>query len=58
MSTTRPFAYNPSLTPIGGTTQVGTLVTNGGWNPAPWINADCGEQGCMPNPGIIWYWVR
>lgn len=36
----------------------GTLVTNGGWNPAPWINGDCGDQGCMPNPGIIWYWVR
>jgi hypothetical protein len=36
----------------------GTLVTNGGWTPAPWINADCGDQGCMPNPGIIWYWVR
>lgn len=36
----------------------GTLVTNGGWNPAPWINGDCGLDGCMPNPGIIWYWVR
>lgn len=36
----------------------GTLVTNGGWTPAPWINADCGDQGCMPDPGIIWYWVR
>ena len=36
----------------------GTLVTNGGWDPAPWINGDCGDQGCMPNPGIIWYWVR
>jgi hypothetical protein len=36
----------------------GTLITNGGWSPAPWINADCGAQGCMPNPGIIWYWVR
>jgi hypothetical protein len=36
----------------------GTLVTNGGWNPAPWISGDCGLDGCMPNPGIIWYWVR
>ena len=36
----------------------GTLITNGGWDPAPWINADCGLDGCKPNPGIIWYWVR
>jgi len=36
----------------------GTLVTNGGWTPSPWINADCGDQGCMPDPKIIWYWVR
>jgi hypothetical protein len=36
----------------------GTLITNGGWSPAPWINGDCGLDGCMPNPGIIWYWVR
>ena len=36
----------------------GTLVTNGGWTPAPWINSGCGSEGCMPNPGIIWYWVR
>ena len=36
----------------------GTLITNGGWSPAPWINADCGLDGCMPNPRIIWYWVR
>jgi hypothetical protein len=28
--------------PIAGTIQVG----------------DCGLDGCMPNPGIIWYWVR
>lgn len=26
MATTRPFAYNPTLTPIGGTTQVGTIA--------------------------------
>jgi hypothetical protein len=36
----------------------GTLITNGGWSPAPWINSDCGLDGCMPAPGIIWYWVR
>jgi hypothetical protein len=36
----------------------GTLITNGGWSPAPWINGDCGLDGCMPAPGIIWYWVR
>ena len=36
----------------------GTLVTNGGWTPAPWISSGCGSEGCMPNPGIIWYWVR
>ena len=31
----------------------GTLITDGGWNPAPWQN-DVGMDG----PGIIWYWVR
>ena len=36
----------------------GTLVTNGGWAPAPWIAAGCGTEGCMQGPGIIWYWVR
>lgn len=36
----------------------GTLISNGGWNPAPWISSDCGAEGCMPAPGIIWYWVR
>ena len=36
----------------------GTLVTNGGWSPVPWINSNCGNDGCMPDPGIIWYWVR
>lgn len=30
----------------------GTLVTSGGWDPSPWIEA--GPQ----HPGIIWYWVR
>jgi hypothetical protein len=36
----------------------GTLITSGGWGPAPWIDGDCGLDGCMPAPGIIWYWVR
>jgi hypothetical protein len=37
----------------------GTLVTNGGWTPAPWIAAGCDTtQGCKQDPGIIWYWVR
>lgn len=30
MATSRPFAYNPSLTPIAGSTQVGTLAVGGG----------------------------
>jgi Concanavalin A-like lectin/glucanases superfamily len=36
----------------------GTLISQPGWTPAPWINGGCGVEGCMPNPGIIWYWVR
>jgi hypothetical protein len=36
----------------------GTLVTAGGWAPAPWIANGCGTEGCMQGPGIIWYWVR
>ena len=36
----------------------GTLITNGGWNPTPWID-DAGVGGTRnPNPEIIWYWVR
>jgi hypothetical protein len=31
----------------------GTLITRGGWNPAPWQ-----EDAGMGSPGIIWYWVR
>jgi hypothetical protein len=35
----------------------GTLITPGGWGPAPWIgNANGGTSN--PSPGIIWYWVR
>ncbi|PRZ23428.1 fibrinogen-like YCDxxxxGGGW domain-containing protein [Flavobacterium granuli] len=36
----------------------GTLISGTGWTPAPWISSGCGTEGCMPNPGIIWYWVR
>ncbi|WP_353084469.1 LamG-like jellyroll fold domain-containing protein [Flavobacterium sp.] len=30
----------------------GTLITDGGWSPAPWM------ANYNSNPGIIWYWVR
>jgi hypothetical protein len=30
----------------------GTLVSGCGWAPVPWI------ANRLPNPGIIWYWVR
>jgi hypothetical protein len=33
----------------------GTLVTNGGWTPAPWMGQLANPGGY---PGIIWYWVR
>jgi hypothetical protein len=36
----------------------GSIIGSGGFNPSPWISNDCGIDGCMPNPGIIWYWVR
>ena len=36
----------------------GTLISQSGWTPAPWIASGCGVEGCMQNPGIIWYWVR
>ena len=36
----------------------GTLISQPGWTPAPWIAGGCGVEGCMQNPGIIWYWVR
>jgi hypothetical protein len=32
----------------------GTLITGGGWNPAPWLSNI--EDGARP--GAIWYWVR
>lgn len=36
----------------------GTLVTNGGWGPAPWIAGGCTGLDCLQDPGTIWYWVR
>ena len=40
----------------------GTLITIGGWSPAPWINGGISgtTNGSMSTaaPGIIWYWVR
>lgn len=42
----------------GGGSWWGTLISQGGWTPAPWIASGCGVEGCMQNPGIIWYWVR
>ena len=36
----------------------GTLIANSGWSPAPYMGSDCGGDDCLPNPGIIWYWVR
>jgi hypothetical protein len=36
----------------------GTIISQPSWTPAPWISSGCGTEGCMPNPGIIWYWVR
>jgi hypothetical protein len=51
--------YSPNI--VGGVittssspnnTWFGTLVSNGAFSPAPWLNC------CNQNPGIIWYWVR
>jgi hypothetical protein len=36
----------------------GTIISQPSLTPAPWISGGCGTEGCMPNPGIIWYWVR
>jgi hypothetical protein len=35
----------------------GTLIATGSWTPAPYISGSC-TPNCLPNPGIIWYWVR
>ena len=32
----------------------GTIITQGGWEPAPWL-ATIQDGG---HPGVIWYWVR
>ena len=36
----------------------GALISLNVFNSAPWIGSGCGSDGFMPNPGIIWYWVR
>ncbi len=37
----------------------GSLITNqSSWGTAPWINSDCGIEGCARTPSKIWYWVR
>jgi hypothetical protein len=36
----------------------GTLISNAGFAPAPWIGNNAGTDGNMTDPGIIWYWVR
>ena len=36
----------------------GTLIASSGWAPAPWMAGNCGAEGCIHDPGIIWYWVR
>lgn len=36
----------------------GTLLATPGWSPSPWIAGGCGVEGCMTDPGLIWYWVR
>ena len=36
----------------------GTLISNSGFSPAPWIGAAGGTEGTKTDPGIIWYWVR
>ena len=38
----------------------GTLISreSWSWDPAPWMGAGCGSNGCMEAPGVIWYWVR
>jgi len=61
MATTTPFAYNPSLSPISGTTQVGTLAvgtTNQNYSKNPggvkwWMGPDesLGYVVCAPVPG-------
>lgn len=50
--------YITTSADCGGGSWWGTLISTGGWSPAPWIADGCGDEGCMPHPGTIWYWVR
>jgi hypothetical protein len=50
--------YITTSNACGGGSWWGTLISQSGWTPAPWISGGCGTEGCMPSPGIIWYWVR
>ncbi|MFM2286803.1 MAG: hypothetical protein RLZZ543_2300 [Bacteroidota bacterium] len=50
--------YITTSTNCAGANWWGTIISNGGWSPAPWISGGCGYEGCMGNPGVIWYWVR
>ena len=45
MATTKPFAYNPSLSPISGTTQIGTLAVG------------TTDQDYSINPGGVKWWM-
>lgn len=50
--------YLTTSNACGGGSWWGTLISQPTWSPAPWISGGCGTEGCMQNPGIIWYWVR
>ena len=50
--------YLTTSSACGGGSWWGTIISQPSWTPAPWISSGCGTEGCMPNPGIIWYWVR
>jgi hypothetical protein len=52
-----PYVGNAIFTTTNndGSSWWGTLMTNvnqGQWQPAPW------QQATLPNPRVIWYWVR
>ena len=50
--------YLTTSSACGGGSWWGTIISQPSWAPAPWISSGCGTEGCMQNPGIIWYWVR
>jgi len=50
--------YLTTSNACGGGSWWGTIISQPNWTPAPWISGGCGTEGCMQNPGIIWYWVR